>query len=302
MRTVTANTLHETERFLRLNARLIDRLRFEHHFRGRSADDAAAALAAYRNPDGGYGNALEPDLRGTGSQPQHAEIALRLLDELDRLDQAVAAPLCGYLAAITEPGGGVPLVLPSVRGTPAAPWWIDGPQTGGDLNPTAAIAGLLHRHGVRHPWLDGATDFCWTRIAELGPPSPGDAEAGLAFGYRAAAVLTFLEHAPDRARARAEFDRLAPALRAVALPEDGRESHHGPLALAPRPDCLGASLFTPEETAAALDATVAAQQPDGGWRPGFPFWTPITEPEWRGHLTVGNLVVLRAHGRVAEAG
>jgi hypothetical protein len=42
-----------------------------------------AALAAYQNPDGGLGNALEPDLRGPASQPEPVEVAFRVLDELD---------------------------------------------------------------------------------------------------------------------------------------------------------------------------------------------------------------------------
>ena len=45
-----------------------------------------AALRAYRNADGGFGHALEPDLRGTVSQPGGDPTALEVLDEAGVLD------------------------------------------------------------------------------------------------------------------------------------------------------------------------------------------------------------------------
>lgn len=55
--------------FMATHARLLDRRRFELLFGGGTAETALAALAAYRNPDGGYGTGLEPDLRSASSQP-----------------------------------------------------------------------------------------------------------------------------------------------------------------------------------------------------------------------------------------
>src|SRR6266540_3077715 len=75
-----ASALEAAERFTWLNARLIDRLRFAHLFRGGAAAPVVAALRPYQNADGGFGNALEPDFRGPVSQPATVEAALRVLD------------------------------------------------------------------------------------------------------------------------------------------------------------------------------------------------------------------------------
>jgi hypothetical protein len=243
------------ERFLLLNARLIDRLRFARLFRDGTTEAVLAALRAYQNPDGGFGNALEPDLRGAASQPQPVEVAFHLLDELDAFRDpmvgAVVGAACDYLAGITRPGGGVPFVLPSVRATPRAPWWETEDDPPGNLNPTAALAGLLHRNRVTHPWLEGATAFCWQALEHQVPTGE----------YEVRATRTFLDNVPDRARAAGFLARL------------------------PEPDD-------------DLDALAAGQRPDGGWVVGWPAWTPVTEPEWRGWMTVDALRRLQAAGRL----
>ncbi|NUR90321.1 MAG: hypothetical protein HOY71_40115, partial [Nonomuraea sp.] len=139
--------------YLQLNGRLIDRLRFETLCDGGSGERVLAALSAYQNPDGGFGNALEPDLRGAGSQPEPVEIAFWILDELGAFGHPMVTAACDYLASVTAKDGGVPFVLPSVRDTARAPWWETPDDPPGSLVPTASLAGLLHKHGVEHPWL-----------------------------------------------------------------------------------------------------------------------------------------------------
>jgi len=185
----------------------------------------------------------------------------------------------------------VPWVLPSVLQDERAPWW----QPQGDtppaaLNPTAPIAGLLHAHGVEHPWLAGATTFCWRRIAEA--TEVGD--------YDALCILAFLERVPDRERAEAEFERLAESLLAsVALDPHALGHVHSPLDLAPSPRSLARRLFSDEVIDRHLDALLDAQQSDGGWRPNFEMWTPLVAHEWGGYLTLARLKTLRAYGRIA---
>jgi hypothetical protein len=77
--------------FVWRTGRLIDRHRFAHLFMG---GDRGPALAAYRNADGGFGNALEPDLRGSGSQPEPVEVAFRVLDEVGAMDDPMVASAC----------------------------------------------------------------------------------------------------------------------------------------------------------------------------------------------------------------
>ena len=295
MKTVTTEALAATERYLLLNARLIDRLRFHYHFGTGSAASVRAALAAYANADGGFGNALEPDLRGAASQPQPVEVAFHVLDETASPEQPFDGPLvraaCDYLVSISTADGGVPFVLPSVRDTPAAPWWETPDDPPGNLNPTAALAGLLHKYGVDHPFAEQATAFCWPRIEALTETSP----------YEAYPVLTFLDHAPDRDRAEAAFERLAPLVKPhVTLEPDTPGEAHFPLDFAPTPDGFGRLLFDDDVIERHLDALVDAQGDDGSWTFNWPAWTPVVQHEWKGFVTVERLLTLRAHGRVAS--
>ncbi|MEO3823688.1 hypothetical protein [Actinomadura sp. B10D3] len=283
------NVLPESElaraaEFLRLNGRLIDRHRFAMHFRGAPAAPVLAALRPYENPDGGYGHALEPDLRGEASQPVPTQHALEILHEAGADDDPAVARAAGYLSSITVDGGGVPFVLPTVRDAPRAPWWQTTDDPPASINPTAALAGRLHRAGAGHPWLGPATEFCW-RYLDDPATEPGP--------YDILAVLAFLDHVPDRGRAEAAFERVRDLLAAHA-----RSDHHGPLDFAPRPDGFGRRLLTDAAVDAALDALIDAQDDDGGWHVGFPAWTPITGPEWRGVATVESLLTLRAYGRL----
>jgi hypothetical protein len=283
--------LDRAEQFLWVNARLLDRLRFEYLFRGGSRERALAALRPYQNDDGGFGNAFEPDLRGPISQPEPVDVAVQMLDELDAMDDPMVGRLLGYLESITRPDGGVPFVLPSVRPYPRGPWWQTDDDPPGRLLPTAAIVGHLHRHGVKHPWVDRATDFCWARIEALTQTNP----------YEARAILPFLDHVPDTDRAEAAFDLVRPLILDGDLVEfDPRAKGevHMPLDFAPTPQTLGRRLFSDAVIDEHLDALVAAQSDGGGWRFNWPVWTPVTEYEWGGWVTVRALKILRAYGRV----
>jgi hypothetical protein len=284
------SALDAAERFVWLSGRLLDRHRFAHLFRDGDRAPVLAALDPYQNPDGGFGNALEPDLRGPGSQPQPVEVALHVLDELGAMNDAMVAAACDYLVTITTPEGGVPFVLPSVRACPRAPWWETDDDPPASLNPTAAIAGLLHGGGVSHPWLEPATEYCWRRIDQLG-------ETGT---YEMCCVLGFLEHVPDRARAEAALRRVGPKLveqGLVALEPGAGGEAFSPLAYAPGPGGIARRLFADGVVDAHLDALVDAQDEDGGWPVGWPVWTPATGPEWRAWLTIESIQCLRAYGR-----
>jgi hypothetical protein len=289
MNTVTETTLVAAEQFLLLNARLIDRLRFAYHFRGGSAEPVRHAVLAYGNPDGGWGNALEPDLRGAASQPIPGQHGLEILNEIGATDDPSIPRFVEYLESITTPDGGVPFVLPSVREAPHGPWWQTPDDPSGALNPTGALVAQLIRAGLDHPWVARATEFCWQEIGGLEEVLP----------YTAYALLAFLDAVPDKDRAAAAFERLrAPLLAHVELDPAASGEVHFPLDYAPAPDGFGRRLFDDTTIERHLDALVAAQGEDGGWTVNFPIWTPITKPEWNGYLTVERLRTLRAYRRI----
>ena len=280
--------------FVWRTARLLDRHRFAHLFLDGDRAPVLAALAAYQNPDGGFGNALEPDLRGPASQPEPVEVAFGVLDEVGAMDHPMVAAACDWLVTATTPDGGVPFVLPSAAEHPRAPWWETQPDPPASLVPTAAVAGLLHKHRVAHPWLEGATGYSWRAIDAMAGTSP----------YEVRAVLPFLDHVPDRDRAEAAFSRVG-ALTLdqglVALDPGATGEVHTPLDYAPTPDTMARRLFDDDVIAAHLDHLVASQQPDGGWNVSFPAWTEAAGLEWRAWATVHSLTVLRAYGRLGQA-
>ena len=80
--------IEQARNFIWHNARTLEQRWFEHAFDGGSAEHVVQAVLAYRNDDGGYGYALEPDHRGPTSQPLHALRALQLFGEVNAPEQA----------------------------------------------------------------------------------------------------------------------------------------------------------------------------------------------------------------------
>jgi hypothetical protein len=89
--------VYKAREFILGNARLLDRKRFAFRFEAGAAKDVLAALVPYQNADGGFGHALEPDLRCAASQPVSTEHALEILDELGELHQDVVRRCCEWL-------------------------------------------------------------------------------------------------------------------------------------------------------------------------------------------------------------
>jgi hypothetical protein len=279
--------------FIWRHARLIDRHRFAHLFLGAGAEPVVCALRAYQNPDGGFGHALEPDIRTPTSQPGASMHVLEMLAETGAFDDPMVDEACDWLTTITRDDGGIPFVLPTAMEHPHAPWWQ--PADESSLLLTAAHAAVLHEQRREHPWLHGATAFCWERI-------DSDRVEG---SYAARYAVAFLDAVPDEARAEAALHRIGPRLveqGLVALdPAEVTGETFTPLDYSPRPDVRSRRMFEPEAIDAHLDALAAGQRDDGGWTFPWPAWCPAAELDWRGYVTIDALKVLRANGRLAPA-
>jgi hypothetical protein len=293
--------LFRAEQFVWLTARVLEQRLFAHHFLNGNADPVETALDAYRNEDGGYGHALEPDLRGPVSQPLHAGHALRVLDAIGRCGGQRVERVCRYLTSVSTPDGALPTVRPSQRGYPAAPFIpiVDDPPS--ELLATGPVVGLLHRNEVWHAWLFRATDFCWHAVESLRESHP----------YEVQAAVAFLDSASDRPRAEAAADRLGRLVREhrlAALDPERLDSspvspgyapgeHHFPHDYAKTPHSLARAWFTDEEMERSLDFLVGEQQEDGGWPVRRRQWAPSAALEARPIVTIEALRTLRAYGR-----
>src|SRR4051794_5993333 len=260
--------LFRAEHLVWLTARVLEQRLFAYHFLNAGPDPVETALEAYRNEDGGYGHALEPDLRGPVSQPLHTGHALRVLDAIGRCGGQRGERGCRYPTPLSPAGRALPAVHPSQLGYPAAPFIpiVDDPPS--ELLATGPVVGLLHRNEVWHAWLFRATDFCWQAVESLEKSHP----------YEIQAAVDFLDSAPDRPRAEATADRLGRLVREqrLAVLEPDRPDaypvapgyapgeRHFPHDYAKTPSSLARAWFTDAEMERSLDRLANAQQEDGG--------------------------------------
>lgn len=301
MAATSATALSRAEQFVWLTARVLEQRRFAYHFQDGTADAVVTALEAYQNADGGFGHALEPDLRGPVSQPLPTGTALRVLDETGRCAGQRIERVCRYLTDISTGDGALPAVHPAQRDHPRAPWIPVTANPPSALLATGPVVGTLHRNDVWHAWLFRATDFCWAAVESLDHTHP----------YEVQAAVRFLDNAPDRPRAEAAAERLGKLVRdqqlAVTEPERAAEfplpdgyapgEYHYVPDFARTPDSLARRWFTEAEVEHGLDQLAARQQDDGGWPVNWRQWAPGTALEARPMVTLDALLTLRAHGR-----
>jgi hypothetical protein len=276
------------ESFIWSAARLVDRHRYALLFKDGRAEPIIDALHGYGNPDGGFGHALEPDLRCPGSQPGATLYALEILTEAGAADSELARDARAWIAQIAEPDGGIPVVLPGFEQYPHAPWFT--PRPGSAL--TLALAAVFHAGGVADDeWLTRATNWCWRSIHSTEQPG----------GYWLRYALAFLDAVPDEQRARAAIASLDARVDPSAIaPIVGFVEGEAlrPLDLSPRPRSRSRDLISDAQIEAHLDTIESTQQDDGGWRFDWLAWSPAQTTDWRGHVTIRALTWLRDNRRL----
>jgi hypothetical protein len=285
--------------FMRTNARLLDRRRFELLFASGSAEAVLAALSAYANRDGGFGYGLEPDLRSASSQPGGALHAFEVLQDIAPETSSLGVRLCDWLDSVSFDDGSLPFAFAIEDGGGSAPFWVNAERSEPSLFITTAVAGVAHRVAegdpavAAHPWLESVTEYCLTAIAATKDPP-----FAIAFRF----ILQFLDAIHDkRSEAPGELARLG-----AMLPESGTLPVVGgsegekltPLDISGVPDRPLRDLFPPKAVSEDLDDLAAGQSSDGGWEVDFASYSPQASLEWRGYRTVWALSLLRANGRL----
>lgn len=280
--------------FIWSTARLLDRHRYAFLFADGPADAVVESLRGYRNSDGGFGHALEPDLRCPSSQPAPTLYALELLNETGASAHDLAQGARSWIASIAEPNGGIRSAVPGYEGYPHAPWWIDaggspGLSEAGSML-TLGLAAALHDAGViNDDWLTRATEWSWRSIETTEEPG----------GYWLKYALAFLDSVPDEERAMKAIALFADRLDvSMIAPVGGEGEALRPLDLSPRPANRSRALVGQAQIDAHLDTIESGQQKDGGWMFDWLSWSPAQTTDWRGHVTIRALQWLRANGRL----
>jgi hypothetical protein len=282
-------------RFMAQHARVLDRRRFDLLCGTGDAVSMLGALEGYRNPDGGYGWGIEPDLRSPESQPAGALHALEVFAEAAPETSPDAAELCDWLEFATLGDGGLPFALPVTDPAGCAPFWAGADAETSSLHITAAVCSMAYRVAAHdpdvaaHPWLAAATDYCLGEIETMSEPPHA-----IALMY----ILHFLDAMVD-----SHPDVESTLRRVVAdhLPANGTMQVAGglederlkPLDFSPYPDRPLRALIDADAVAADRARWAAGQQDDGGWTVDFTNYSPIAALEWRGYATVRAISLLR---------
>ena len=286
--------------FMASHARVLDRRRFEALI--ADSDDAReaiiGALDAYRNPDGGYGWGLEPDLRAAESQPGGALHAFEALADAGPATSPHAAALLDRLSSVTLPGGGLPFALPIREPAACAPFWVQADPAESSLQITAAVTAQAHRAArwdpsLRdHPWLETATQYCFDAIRRID---------GAPFAYVLSFALRLLDIASDAyPEARDLLDHLGqfvPRDGAVAVVGGAEGETLHLLDYAPEPGRPLRDRLDSKAVSEDLNRLEQGQLQDGGWAVDFTSYSEAAALEWRGYATVGALATLSLNGR-----
>jgi hypothetical protein len=289
------------KRFMTTHARLLDRRRLLLLLDESEPDAVLAALEAYRNPDGGYGWGLEPDLRASESQPGGALHAFEVFDEIGPFTSPRALELCDWLDTVTLPDGGLPFALKVADPAGCASFWAEADTTTSSLHITSAVVAYALRAARHddvgalgsHPWLARATEYCLSAIARIDRALHA---IELKFVLEVLDVLS-----DERGDVVADIDRLGRVIPSTGLVHVGgglEDEMMRPLDFAPMPGRPVRRLFDDDVVATELDRLEARQEDDGGWRPDFASASPIATLEWRGYQTAWAIAVLRSNGRL----
>lgn len=305
MRTLSLNQWNAARSFLLQKARPLEAARFRFHFQQGTASEVLAALAAYQNPGGGFGRALEPDLRTPSPSPLATSVALQILDEVNAPADhpLVQGALTYLLASYDSATQHWRIIPPEAEESPRAFWWaaegLDDRFNHFWLNPRAELLGALWRYAApgRIRWLEPVT----AALVELAIAHPDPLG-----GNELLCVLRLYEteQLPQLLRSRlGERLRTDVAASVTTAPEKWGEYVLRPLEVAPTPASPYAALLA-DAIQANLNYLLDTQGTDGAWSPVWS-WAALdetawrkAEQEWKGVLTLNALRSLAAWGRI----
>ena len=309
MKRLTEERYRSASRYMKNHARSLERKLFLVRFAGKPAGDAVDELTQYRNPDRGYGQALEPDMRSPSSSSLETAMALFHMRDLGLdAEHPLVSEAIAYLIETIDPERWVWKPTPADINTyPHGPWWsdLDG-QLGKTFDdfaviPRARIVALLHHYSdavPSHEWLQELTERTVASIEELANERLWSGT--LAYSLEIADELCVPDSYRDRVTKRILLE-----IRSLVTLDEEKWSTYGtpPVLIAPRPECIAAHALQ-EDVARNLDWLIDQQTERGCWEPNW-FWVKaypdaweIAKREWCGVVTYETLSALRAYGRL----
>ena len=307
MKQLPESSFVRARQYVLANGRDLDRRLFEYHFESGNKEAVLETLAAYQNEDGGFGQALEPDLRTAASSAVATALGLHLLREVKATaGQPIVQRAINYLLDTFDDERQVwPIIPPEVEDAPHAPWWsyADSAQNfrGFLANPRACIVGHLHAYNTLVP-AEFLSHITGSVVDHLATTPEDEISMHDLLCYLG---LAEAENIPTD-QSQIVLKKLATvAAKIVALaPEQWASYSLRPLDLASRPDAPLASSVESSSIDANLDYEIDQQLDDGSWSLAwswgglYPEVWAVAEREWKAAMIIIKLRVLRAHGRI----
>jgi hypothetical protein len=268
----------QARQFIYANGILWERALFAYLFDGASVERVHQCLRVYQNIDGGYGHALEHDIRYPNSHPLAIEYLLRVLQDtklpiVDLLDEAAS-----WVESVQDENG--KLINPTdLHDYPYAPWWSEDGQ-----NEPDSIVGNLIAFGKANDNIIKKTRQWVQNNRTL---EHIQAEEWLFLLYHAYDYFMNDDDFPDVESYReATIARILELIKAAP-----KEQYDTIFIFAPTPDSIIAQSI-PEIIQEALDVIESQQQEDGSWHDQHNL------PQWYPKVTINNLLTLQRYGRL----
>jgi hypothetical protein len=252
--------------FIYSRGALWERVLFAHLFEGAPLAHVLQCLACYKNPDGGWGHGIEPDIKTPDSHPLAMEFALHIfrVTEINPRNLFNDAP--EWLENNRAPDGSLHNPA-SIKRYPCAEWWQ---PTSGQSKP-ASIIGNLIRLGICTPTLAETTGK-WAK--EHLPLEKIEANDCLMCAYQAYDYYMHVEDFPD-----VERYRKAAVENVLQLTEEADSCQaYQFFLLAPSPGSEITGTAPKKLVKRMLDGLKVSQQDDGSWHDehNLPHWYPWT--------------------------
>ncbi|CAG35337.1 prenyltransferase/squalene oxidase repeat-containing protein [Desulfotalea psychrophila] len=293
--------------FINREGRPLERAICEHLFAGGARDRVLQELVKFQNPDGGFGNGLEPDLRSAESSVLCTSVALEILADLNiGCDEPMLKGAISFLMNTYDEERHVWRIIPqTAESSPHAPWWnrTGLEKTFGNFltNPRARICGYLFHYRQLTP-----EKFRTELLARVLEHMEGEEDKIPGDSLLCYISLSQCDNLPtdSSARLNQKIMQMIPA--SVETDSTKWEDYClKPIWTITSPHSPYHHLIA-EAIDRNLDYEIQHQEKDGSWKPfwnwagAYPEDWLIAEREWRGKITLDMLRVIAAFGRIEK--
>jgi hypothetical protein len=289
--------------YLQIHARKLDLHLYECLFERADTQPALDELRVYQNTDGGFGKALEPDLRLPDSSALATTVAFQYLAKINAdADEIVSKAIHYLVSSYDNSRRGWVNIPPTANKYPRAPWWdYKGVlEWAGWGNPSAEILGYLLQYADKvndDSLLAALSEQAIQRLAEITEPEQHEVKCYIRLYQRA-----------DKSLQIELYDRLAAQIKKLAKtdPKNWEGYATTPLTFVDSPDSPFANLFDKQVLLDNAEYLRKQLVEDSHWEPTWE-WGQFEEEwaqakkDWNGKLTVENFELLKAFGVKVDA-